>query len=74
MLWRQNPQASAEIFREIQSSTAWIKCPGEPYLDLVDLEKEYTCQKELLVVNWAHIHNQSLEAGVYQGPLTHTAF
>lgn len=30
-------------------------------------EKDYTCQKRLLIVNWAQIHNQSLTAVVYRG-------
>ena len=36
----------------------------------VDPEKEYTCQKGILVANWAPIHNQSLAAVVYRGPLS----
>lgn len=40
----------------------------------VDAEKEYTCQKGLLVVNWTHIHNQSLAVVVYSGSLTQVAF
>lgn len=32
---------------------------------IIDPEKEYTCQKGLLVVNWDQIHNQNLAAIVY---------
>lgn len=38
------------------------------------LNKEYTCQKGFLVVNWDQICNQSLAAIVYRGPLKHAAF
>lgn len=33
--------------------------------------KEYTCEKGLLVVNWAQVHSQNLAAVVYRG-LLHT--
>lgn len=48
----------------------------QPYedVDIVDPEKEYTCQKRLLVANWAQIYNQGLAAAVYRRPLTQASF
>lgn len=41
------------------------------YLHIVEPEKEYTCQKGIVVVNRAQIHNRNLAAIVYRG-LSHT--
>lgn len=36
-------------------------------MEYLDPKKDNTCQKELLVVYWVQIHNQSLVAIVYSG-------
>ena len=42
-------------------------------LEIVNPGKNYICQNDLLMVNWAQIHNQSLVAVAERG-LSHTAF
>lgn len=45
----------------------WLPIPLMP-------EKEHTCQKGFLAVNWAGIYNKSRAASVYRGHLTYAAF